>query len=133
MITTTVWHEIFASSNFCDFSSQRSVKRKPCKKKINYRKYFSRKYLTRVNIPPLIFEIHKYMQEIVSVLVCNRMAKKSNIFYWFYTRYAHCSAVEPRFNEVPRDWGNLFVLSNTSIERILRLRLWIVSVITRIS
>ena len=41
--------------------------------------------------------------------------KVMNIFYWFYTRYAHCSTVEPRFNEVPRDWGNLFVISNTSI------------------
>ena len=32
----------------------------------------------------------------------------------FFIRIFHsqnCSTVEPRFNELPRDWGNLFVIS----------------------
>ena len=38
---------------------------------------------------------------------------------------AHACTVEPRFNEVPRDWGNLFVISRVRyIENLDITNLW---------
>ena len=44
------------------------------------------------------------------------------IFFRFYDLYYTITAIfsRPRFNEVPRDWGNSFVISKTTILRIFR-------------
>ena len=48
-----------------------------------------------VNILELKFATQKYStnKEVVSVRFCNRMTKKSNLFYSFYTGYAKHSVV----------------------------------------
>ena len=45
------------------------------------------------------------------------------------------STVEARLNEVPMDWGNLFVISNTSISRIFEktTKMFVVSRYTMIT
>ena len=53
------------------------------------------KIYSRVNILDLKFATQKYStnKEVVSVRFCNRMTKKSNLFYSFYTGYAKRSVV----------------------------------------
>ena len=57
-----------------------------------------------------------------------------NFSYAQITKFTRCESsvinvffftVEPRFNEVPRDWGNLFVISNTQNVRYVEVYLTI--------
>ena len=77
---------------------QRSAKKKSGKKNnkiINTVNIFPAKIYFRVNILELKFATQKYStnKEVVSVRFCNRMTKKSNLFYSFYTGYAKRSVV----------------------------------------
>ena len=49
------------------------------------------------------------------------MAVKYSIFYYtkFVKRLKFDGKMEPRFNEVPRDWGNWFVLSRLRDIKVL--------------
>ena len=62
---------------------------------INTVNIFPAKIYFRVNILELKFATQKYStnKEVVSVRFCNRMTKKSNLFYSFYTGYAKHSVV----------------------------------------
>ena len=62
---------------------------------INTVNIFPAKIYFRVNILELKFATQKYStnKEVVSVRFCNRMTKKSNLFYSFYTGYAKRSVV----------------------------------------
>ena len=62
---------------------------------INTVNMFPAKIYFIVNILELKFATQKYStnKEVVSVRFCNRMTKKSNLFYSFYTGYAKRSVV----------------------------------------
>ena len=62
---------------------------------VNTVNIFPAKIYFRVNILELKFATRKYStnKEVVSVRFCNRMTKKSNLFYSFYTGYAKRSVV----------------------------------------
>ena len=87
-------------SSVCDFSSDpqnRFRQKKNNNNKIiitiiiiNTVNFFPAKIYFRVNILELKFATQKYStnKEVVSVRFCNRMTKKSNLFYSFYTGYA---------------------------------------------
>ena len=82
----------------CDFSSDPQKKGRAKKKIIiiiNTVNIFPAKIYFIVNILELEFATQKYStnKEVVSVRFCNRMTKKSNLFYSFYTGYAKRSVV----------------------------------------
>ena len=82
----------------CDFSSDPQKKGRAKKKIIiiiNTVNIFPAKIYFIVNILELKFGTQKYStnKEVVSVRFCNRMTKKSNLFYSFYTGYAKRSVV----------------------------------------
>ena len=68
---------------------------------------------------PIVFK--KHLGVLKNSFITVRSRSNSLEKCWFLRRWENRSTVEPRFNEVPRDWGNLFVISR--VRYIKRLNL----------
>ena len=58
---------------------------------------------------PIVFK--KHLGVLKNSFITERSRSNSLEKFWFLRIWENRSTVEPRFNEVPRDWGNLFVIS----------------------